>query len=88
MVVKMEMDKSWRIEKVDFIPEKSIYKKIINEFLKLNYKVGKVIIDNRENKKPDGILVGLSQQIKKMGLKDKIEVRKVRNDIFLVNLVR
>jgi hypothetical protein len=84
----MEIDKSWRIEKVDFIPEKSIYKKIINEFLKLNYKVGKVIIDNRENKKPDSILVGLSQQIKKMGLKDKIEVRRVRNDIFLVNLVR
>jgi hypothetical protein len=84
----MEIDKSWRIEKVDFIPEKSLYKKIINEFLKLNYKVGKVIIDNRENKKPDSILVGLSQQIKKMGLKDKIEVRRVRNDIFLVNLVR
>jgi len=75
-------DKSWRIEKTDFIPERSIYKNIIKEFLKLNYKVGKVIIDERENKKPDGIYTGLLQQIKKMGLKDKIGVRRIKNDIF------
>jgi hypothetical protein len=80
----MEINKSWRIEKVDFIPERNIYKKIIKEFLNLDFKIGKVIINERENRKPDVIFVALKNTIKRMGLKDKIEVRRIKNDIFLV----
>jgi|YelNatPaOPRAMG01_1025707.scaffolds.fasta_scaffold24228_3 ribosomal protein L19 len=87
---EQSQNKNWKIEEVDFLPQRwvgTLYRDIVMDFLNSNMGIGKVII---ENKKPSSIFMGLKNAIRRMGLNRKLAVRKVnfedgREEVYLIN---
>jgi len=80
-----KQEKTWRIEKVDYLPSKKIgtlYKDIVEDFISSGLAIGKVIVDRR----PETLFYGLRVAISRMALSHKIKVRRIANDVYLVDI--
>jgi len=75
----------WTIKEVDFLPCRvagSLYGNIVKTFVKTDIAIGKVIV---KNKSSSTLMAGLKNAIRRMGLSQKVVVRRIKDEIFLIN---
>jgi hypothetical protein len=80
-----KQEKLWRIEKVDYLPSRwvrTLYKEILEDFISSGLAIGKVIVDRN----PTTLFYGLRIAISRMALSHKIKVRRIANDVYLVDI--
>jgi hypothetical protein len=85
MNTEANQEKTWKIEKVDYLPRtrrSSLYRNIVEDFISSGLAIGKVIVDRNK----DTLFYGLKIAISRMALSNKIMVRRIANEVYLVDI--
>jgi hypothetical protein len=76
---------TWVIKEVDFLPCRvagSLYGNIIKAFIEADMAIGKVTV---KNKSSSALMAGLKNAVRRMGLSQKVVVRRIKDETFLIN---